>query len=63
MCAQVLPEGSVRATGRHDTAPFFDALNDADGLTLDGAWLAHAGLPMPRVQAETAFIVHLHKLG
>jgi alpha-galactosidase len=59
---QVLPEGSVRPTGRHHTTPFFDALAGADGLTLDGAWLVHAGLPMPRVQAETAFIVHLQAL-
>ncbi|MBK7613029.1 MAG: alpha-galactosidase [Burkholderiales bacterium] len=59
---QVLPEGTVRPTGRHNTAPFFDALNTPEGLVVDGAWLAQAGLPMPRVQAETAFIVHLQKL-
>ena len=58
---QVLPEGTQRPTGRHDTTPFFDALNTPDGLTLDGAWLAQSGLPMPRVQAETAFIVHLRR--
>ena len=56
---QILPEGTAAPTGRHNTAPFFDALRTADGLVLDGAWLAHAGLPMPRVQAETAFIVRL----
>jgi alpha-galactosidase len=57
---QVLPEGTRRPSGRHHTAAFFDALAGPDGLLLDGAWLARAGLPMPRVQAETAFIVHLH---
>ena len=59
---QVLPEGTVRPTGRHNTAPFFDALHTPEGLVVDGAWLAQAGLPMPRVQAETAFIVRLQKL-
>ena len=37
----------MRASGPHHTAPFFDALNTADGLRLDGAWLAQAGLPLP----------------
>ncbi len=60
---EVLPEGTVRPTGRHDTSAFFDALNTTDGLELDGAWLAQAGLPMPRVRAETAFIVSLRKVG
>ena len=31
------------------------------GLEIDGAWLVNAGLPMPRVQAETAFIVQLSR--
>ena len=59
---QVLPEGTPRPTGRHHTSPFFDAINDAEGFAVDGAWLTQAGLPMPRVNAETAFIVHLQKL-
>jgi alpha-galactosidase len=59
---QVLPEGTVRATGRHQTAPFFDAINTPEGLVVDGAWLAQSGLPMPRVLAETAFIVRLCKV-
>jgi alpha-galactosidase len=59
---QVLPEGSTRPSGRHHTTPLFDALATPEGLVFDGAWLAHAGLPMPRVQAETAFIVHLQAL-
>lgn len=56
---EVLPAGTVRPTGRHHTAPFFDAINTPEGLAVDGAWLAHAGLPMPRAYAETAFIVRL----
>jgi alpha-galactosidase len=59
---ELLPEGTQRRTGRHDTAPFFDAINGPEGLIIDGAWLAQAGLPMPRVQAETAFIVQLQKV-
>lgn len=42
-------------------APFFDALRDG-GVELDGAWIAHAGLPMPRATAETCFIVRLRKV-
>ena len=59
---EVLPAGTVRPTGRHHTAPFFDAINTPEGLVLDGAWLAHAGLPMPRTQAETAFLVRLERV-
>lgn len=59
---EVLPEGTVRPTGRHNTAPFFDAINTPEGLEVDGAWLVHAGLPMPRVHAETAFIVRFERV-
>ncbi|MDG0835383.1 alpha-galactosidase [Pelomonas saccharophila] len=59
---QLLPEGSKLPSGRHETTPLHDALRSPEGLVLDGAWLAQAGLPMPRVQAETAFIVRLQKL-
>lgn len=59
---EVLPSGTVRPTGRHHTAPFFDAINTPEGLVLDGAWLAQAGLPMPRTPAETAFLVRLERV-
>jgi alpha-galactosidase len=59
---QILPEGTQPPEGRHNTSPFFDALRATEGLELAGDWLAQAGLPMPRVQAETAFIVHLEKV-
>lgn len=59
---EILPEGTVRPSGRHNTAPFFDAINAPDGLEIDGAWLVNAGLPMPRVQAETAFIVRFERV-
>ena len=42
-------------------APFFTALQNG-GVALDGAWLAQAGLPMPRATAETCFIVRLKKV-
>ncbi len=59
---QLLPEGVVLPTGAHNTAPFFDALNTADGVVIDGGWLRHSGLPLPRMQAETAFIVGMKRV-
>ncbi len=59
---EVLPEGAAHPSGRHHTAPLFDALRSAAGVEMHGAWLAQAGLPLPRVNAETAFIVRLQKL-
>ena len=59
---QLAPAGTVLPTGAHNTAPFFDALNTAEGVVLDGGWLRHAGLPLPRAQAETAFIVRLTRV-
>ena len=61
-CHLVLPDGAVRPSGRHHTNPFYDTLNSEESPVLDGAWLAQAGLPMPRVQAETALLVHLQKV-
>lgn len=43
------------------SAPFFEALRETGQVTLDGAWLAHEGLPLPRAMAETAFIVQLQR--
>jgi len=59
---QLLPEGVNPAAGMHGTAPVFEALR-TEGVAFDGAWLAHAGLPMPRAGAEMAFVVELHKAG
>lgn len=59
---QILPEGAIRATGPNNTTPMQDAMNTADGVLMDGAWLRQAGLPTPRAHAETAFIVHLKKI-
>jgi alpha-galactosidase len=42
------------------SAPFFESLEQ--GVELDGAWLARAGLPLPRSVAETCFLVHLQRL-
>jgi alpha-galactosidase len=48
--------------------PLYDTTTDwlqslrEDGATAHGAWLAEAGLPLPRAKAETAFIVHLKRI-
>lgn len=55
------PAGTQRPSGPHHTAPFFDALHTPQGVAMDGAWLREAGLPLPRAQAETAFIVRLQR--
>ena len=56
---QVAPEGAPPPKG--NSAPLLDALR-GEGVVFDGAWLAQAGLPMPRTQAEVAHIVRLQKL-
>lgn len=58
---QVLPPAASGHAAAHGTAPFFEALR-TEGLALDGAWLAQAGLPMPRALAETAFIARLRRV-
>jgi alpha-galactosidase len=58
----VRPQGSGRASSPQHSAPFFDAINSPEGQLMDGAWLSQAGLPMPRANAETAFIVHLERV-
>ncbi len=55
----VTPEGLPEDQLYNGSAPFFDALRSAEGQLMDGDWLRHAGLPLPRSKAETAFIVHL----
>ena len=58
----VKPDGLPDDQLYSGTAPFFDALLTPEGVVLDGDWLRHAGLPLPRAKAETAFIVHLQAL-
>lgn len=58
----VTPEGLPESQLYCGSAPFFDALRTPEGVVLDGDWLRHGGLPLPRSLAETGFIVHLHKL-
>ena len=58
---ELRPEGNAQEASHHGSAPFFETLRTT-GLTLDGAWLAQAGLPLPRAQAQTCFIVHLQRL-
>ena len=59
--SSVAPAGELGAAWFHSTAPFFDALRHG-GVELDGAWLAHAGLPVPRATAEACSIVHLQRV-
>jgi alpha-galactosidase len=56
---EVAQPASAHAS-QHSTAPHFAQLRE--GLDCDGAWLAEAGLPLPRLLAETAYIVKLHRL-
>jgi alpha-galactosidase len=56
----VVPDGLPADALYNGTSPFFEAL--LEGVVLDGSWLQHAGLPLPRSKAETAFIVHLERL-
>ncbi|MBQ0933614.1 alpha-galactosidase [Ideonella alba] len=58
----VTPDGLPESQLYCGSAPFFDALRTPEGVVLDGDWLRHGGLPLPRSLAETGFIVHLHKL-
>ncbi len=55
----VVPDGLPEDQLTNGSAPFFDALRTADGVVMNGSWLQHAGLPLPRSKAETAYIVHL----
>jgi alpha-galactosidase len=57
----VAPEGEQGAHWFHSTAPFFTALK-IEGVELDGAWLAHAGLPVPRATAEACMMVRLQRI-
>ena len=58
-----ITEVSAGEPSQHwQSAPALDALRSPAGLLMDGAWLAEAGLPMPRTKAEVAHIVHLQKL-
>lgn len=55
---EVRPDGIPAAPAR---APVLEAIGGADGMCFDGAWLVHAGLPVPRGHAETAWIVCLRR--
>ena len=54
------PHGQ-EAVWYHSSIPYFAALRQ-EGRACDGAWLAQAGLPLPRDLAETAFIARLTRI-
>lgn len=58
----VVPDGLPESQLWAGRAPFFDALGTPSGVVMHGDWLRHAGLPLPRALAETAFLVHLQRL-
>jgi alpha-galactosidase len=43
-------------------SPLHDALSTNHGALLDGAWLRHAGLQLPRLTGESALILSLESL-
>jgi alpha-galactosidase len=59
--SSVAPAGEQDAQWFHSTSPFFTVLKN-EGVEFDGAWLAHAGLPVPRATAEACFMVRLQRV-
>ena len=57
----ISPEGVDVASRMQSHAPFFDQLQKSFA-TINGAWLIHQGLPMPRALAESAFIFEINEL-
>jgi len=58
---QELQPAGAHGAAHHTSAPLFEQLRGA-GVEMAGAWLAEAGLPLPRALAETACIVQLRRL-
>ncbi len=59
---QVEPDSQIGRRSLDSTAPWLESLRGEPGALIDGAWLAEAGLALPRCKAETAFMVHLSRL-
>ena len=59
---QIEPAGSRGRALYDTTTPWLQALRSEAGCIADGAWLAEAGLAVPRSKAETAFILHLQRV-
>ena len=59
---QIEPAGRQGQPLYDTTTPWLQALRSAEGVVVHGAWLAEAGLPLPRAKAETAFIVHMERV-
>jgi alpha-galactosidase len=58
--SQIMAAGSSPFEGMQSRTAFFEQLA-AGGVSVDGAWIKHAGLPMPRLLAETAYLLRLRR--
>ncbi len=58
---QLGPAGADVSAMERAQAPLFDAVGTAEGMQFNGAWLAHGGMPMPRLKAEASYIVRIEK--
>ncbi|RVT49420.1 alpha-galactosidase [Rubrivivax albus] len=59
---QVSPPGEERTHELWATDPLHEALRTGDGVRMAGGWLVAAGLPAPRMQAESAWMLHLRRV-
>jgi uncharacterized lipoprotein YddW (UPF0748 family) len=56
--SQIEPRSRVGSPAHDSTAAWIEAQRHTPA-TVHGAWLANAGLPLPRMKAEVATIFHL----
>ena len=59
---QIETASQVGCKNPDNSAPWLESLRSSDGVVSAGAWLAEAGLALPRHKAETAFILHLERI-
>ncbi len=59
--SQVVPKGRDALAGMPTVSELIKVLHTS-GLEADGAWLKHAGMPMPRLLAETAVLLRFQRI-
>jgi alpha-galactosidase len=57
---QIVPKGCDPYAGMQSRTSFFEQLASG-GVEVHGAWAKQAGLPMPRLLAETAYLLRLQR--